>query len=137
MKERLLIFIDFLDINPAAFEKKVKLSNGFVANMGASVHQKTITKISYAYPELNINWWKTGEGSMLKNGEDEQLKAFLMKNQNNSLTISYQDFTKILKIQSDSNFFQKELSESLKTAQEQLSESQKQISTLLEFLKKK
>lgn len=124
MKERLLLFIDYLRITTAAFEKKVNLSNGFVANIGDSVREKTLTKISMIYPELNTNWWKTGEGNMLNNNE------FLDDNKN---PLQYID---LIKINEDLTSFQKELIERLKTSQNQLSESQKQISSLLKILKK-
>lgn len=125
MKERLLMFIEYVGSNPAAFEKKVKLSNGFVANLGASAREKTIAKICAVYPELNINWWKTGEGNMLNNEDEISANSNIPDHINN-----------ILKINEDLLIFQKELNERLKTSQNQLSESQKQISSLLKILKK-
>ena len=71
MKERLLIFLKHLGMSQGAFEKKVCLSNGFVNNIGDSIRKISYEKISAAYPELNINWLKTGEGEMLKSDTPE------------------------------------------------------------------
>lgn len=135
MKQRILMFIQYLGINPATFEKKVKLSNGFVNNIGASVRENTIAKISAVFPELNINWWKTGEGNMLNN-EIETDSVFLKNQKGNFLIINNNDYIKILKMQEDSISLQKKFDERLKIAQDQLTESQRQISLLIEILKK-
>lgn len=138
MKERILIFIKYLNITNALFEKKVKLSNGFVANMGSSVRNKSIEKISLVYPELNIDWWKTGVGSMLKNSSN-QLSAqdFEKFDSENHLALNYQNVLKILEIHSEYQRDQKELRLQLKISQSQLSESQNQITALLKILKEK
>lgn len=138
MKERILIFIKYLNITNALFEKKVKLSNGFVANMGSSVRNKSIEKISLVYPELNIDWWKTGVGSMLKNGSNKlSAQDFEKFDSENHLALNYQNVLKILEIHSEYQRDQKELRLQLKISQSQLSESQNQITALLKILKEK
>ncbi len=42
------------------------MSNGFVNNVGDSIRESSLAKITARYPELNTNWLKTGEGKMLK-----------------------------------------------------------------------
>lgn len=69
MKERLILFLKHLGIGQLRFEKNVGLSRGFVNAVGYSIRENTLTKISAVYPELNINWLKTGEGKMLKGQE--------------------------------------------------------------------
>ena len=138
MKERILIFIKYLNITNALFEKKVKLSNGFVANMGSSVRNKSIEKISLVYPELNIDWWKTGVGSMLKNGSNKlSAQDFEKFDSEYHLALNYQNVLKILEIHSEYQRDQKELRLQLKISQSQLSESQNQITALLKILKEK
>ncbi len=68
MKERLLIFLAHLGIGQKKFEQIVGLSNGFVNQVGDNIRQSSLAKIVGHYPELNINWLKTGEGDMLKTG---------------------------------------------------------------------
>ena len=68
MKDRLIIFLKYLKIGQAKFEKNVGLANGFVNNIGKSMNVESLLKIEAAYPELNSNWLKTGEGEMLKPG---------------------------------------------------------------------
>jgi hypothetical protein len=66
MKERLIEFLAYLSIGQNKFEENVGLSRGFVNKIGEGITEKTLKKIVEAYPELNTNWLKTGEGEMLK-----------------------------------------------------------------------
>jgi phage repressor protein C with HTH and peptisase S24 domain len=66
MKERLIDFLAYLKIGQLKFEENVGLSRGFVNKVGDSIRVENLNKISKTYPELNINWLKTGEGEMLK-----------------------------------------------------------------------
>lgn len=66
MKERILEFLTYLGIGQTKFEEKVGLSRGLINNIKGNISIKSLNKISYAYPELNIAWLQTGEGEMLK-----------------------------------------------------------------------
>lgn len=63
------MYLQFKTISPHAFEKKIKLSNGYFSkqlkHLG-SVGSDILMKIHLAYPELDILWILTGEGQMLK-----------------------------------------------------------------------
>jgi len=65
MKKRLIDFLAYLGIGQTKFEEKVGLSRGFVNTLRDNVTIKTLNKIETVYPELNIDWLKTGEGDML------------------------------------------------------------------------
>ena len=67
MKKRLIEFLAYLGIGQTKFEEKVGLSRGFVNTLKNNLTIKTLDKIESAYPELDINWLKKGEGEMLKN----------------------------------------------------------------------
>ena len=62
MKERLILFLKHLGIGQLRFENNVGLSRGFVNAVGDTIRESSLGKISSVYPELNINWLKTGEG---------------------------------------------------------------------------
>lgn len=66
MKKRLIEFIAYLKIGQLKFEENTGLSRGYVNKVGDNITLKSLDKIIKAYPELNVNWLKTGEGSMLK-----------------------------------------------------------------------
>ena len=66
VKSRLAEFLSYLGIGQAKFAARVGLSKGYVNNVGDSITKNSLTKISSAYPELNISWLLTGEGEMLK-----------------------------------------------------------------------
>lgn len=65
MKERLIEFLAYLKIGQKKFEQACGLSNGFVNNLGYNITLRSLNKIQDAYPELNINWLKTGDGEMI------------------------------------------------------------------------
>ena len=67
MKERLIEFLAYLGIGQTKFEEKVGLSRGFVNTLKNNPTVKTLDKIAAAYPELNMNWLRIGEGNMLNN----------------------------------------------------------------------
>lgn len=67
LKERLLEFLNYKGIEKSRFEKEVGLSNGFVDKAGNNTRLSSLDRISNKYPDLNINWLRTGEGDMLKN----------------------------------------------------------------------
>lgn len=67
--ERIAMYLQFRKVSPHAFEKKIKLSNGYYSkqlrHLG-SVGSDILIKIHLAYPDLDILWILTGEGQMLK-----------------------------------------------------------------------
>lgn len=66
LQERIRQYIEYKGLNPAKFEKAAGLSNAAVDKMGNNTRMSTLDKISNAFPDLNINWLRTGEGEMLK-----------------------------------------------------------------------
>ena len=65
MNERVLAFIDYLGVSISEFERYCGLSNGAVSKMGDNTRMATLDRISKAYPQINVNWLRTGEGNML------------------------------------------------------------------------
>lgn len=74
VKERLIEFIDYLNVSKSAFERKCKLSNGFVDKSNDKIRDSSLQMIASAYPELNILWLQTGYGEMLL--EPEAIKIY-------------------------------------------------------------
>ena len=72
-KERLLIYLAYLNIGQNKFAKNCGFSAGYINNVKDSIGSNMIQKISLTYPELNTNWLITGEGKMLKN-QTEQIE---------------------------------------------------------------
>ncbi len=65
-KERLLLYLQRERLSQAKFEKVCGLSNGYVNNIKVSVSPKKLQSISLQFPDLNMGWLLTGEGTMLK-----------------------------------------------------------------------
>ena len=65
MKERLLEFLEYSGLGQNAFEVKAGISKGYITNFTGNMTSRILKKIRDTYPDLNIDWLKTGNGSML------------------------------------------------------------------------
>jgi hypothetical protein len=65
VKQRLMQFIQTIKSTPAAFEKSVGLSNGYLAKLINCPSPIKMAAILDKYPNLNRVWLMTGEGEML------------------------------------------------------------------------
>lgn len=59
------MFITSLDSSVLAFENKCGMAPGTVNKMSDKSRPKTLEKIHKQFPQLNMEWLKTGEGEML------------------------------------------------------------------------
>lgn len=75
-KDRLLMFLTYLDIGQNKFEANVGISNGYINNNKGSIGTKILEKIANRYPELNTEWLTTGNGEMLKSADNTIVKPF-------------------------------------------------------------
>jgi hypothetical protein len=116
MKERLIEFLAYLGMGQTKFEEKIGLSRGLINNIKGYISLKSLKKIEDAYPELNTEWLKTGEGVMIKT----------QVNQNNIEGDKIQGYNVNVKKTEMENF-----RDLLKAKDEQLNKSQSQIDRLI------
>lgn len=64
---RALDFCKYKGITAADFERNVGLANGMLKKLSSSTRNHTFSRISNAFPDLNISWLRTGKGEMLNN----------------------------------------------------------------------
>ena len=64
-------FIEAKKISINRFEKETGLSTGYVNNIRVSIQPAKIQMIAQKFPDLNTGWLLTGEGEMLKGGEEK------------------------------------------------------------------
>ena len=64
-QHRLSAFLQYKDLPMHSFEKQSKIGVGVGARLSDNSRKYTFDRISRAFPDLNINWLKTGEGEML------------------------------------------------------------------------
>lgn len=86
--DRILQIIDFKGINKNKFYKEAGLSNGFLDKVRKDIGSSKIEQILKAYPEINPDWFLTGEGKMLKKdipgtSVKESLKAYSQEDEKN------------------------------------------------------
>ena len=72
IKDRLTKFLEYKGYGQLKFETTAGLGRGFVNKVGFNINAKSLEKIAKAYPELNIDWLRSGHGTMLNNGESEE-----------------------------------------------------------------
>lgn len=65
IKDRLNSFLEVKKLRPSAFERMCGLSNGFCSKVNDNITDGSLGLIEKGFPELNINWLKTGFGEML------------------------------------------------------------------------
>lgn len=70
VKQRLTEFLKMAKISKSEFGRIIGVSNAFVTSMRQSISPDKIQSIAFHFPELNIAWLLTGEGSMLKTSEN-------------------------------------------------------------------
>lgn len=137
IKDRILYFAENEEYTKQDFFRKTGLnySNFTGKSKDSDLNSKSVAEILLKYPQINPIWLLTGEGEMKKsNIQNINIKGGDNKNLNNingssNITISQNDISEIIEIQ-------KEMNTIIKTTQNQLSESQKQVSNLIEILKK-
>lgn len=65
IKDRLYDFLEAKDLKASKFEQKCGLSNGFCSKVNDNITEGSVLLIQRAFPELSIDWLKTGFGDML------------------------------------------------------------------------
>lgn len=66
VRDRLKQYIAYQGMSVRSFQDAARLSNSYVASIDQSIAPKTQKKIVGAFPDLNMSWLLTGEGSMIK-----------------------------------------------------------------------
>ena len=84
-KERIVSFIrDYLKISVRKFEETCGLTNGTIGSIKEQGPTAlALSKIAYAYPELNMNWLLCGKGQMLVKDAPNEEGQVLVQNKFN------------------------------------------------------
>ncbi len=139
IKERIIQFIDLKGVTKEHFYNKIGMTSANFRGKAKEtpINSTAIENILSEFPDLNLDWLITGKGEMTKMSTQIVKNEGTTNNQNNinapvegNITISQNEMYNIIEIQ-------RELNNIIKTSQEQLSESQKQVSDLIEILKNK
>jgi hypothetical protein len=132
VKDRIVAFLRYSGIPVGTFERRCRLSNGYVRSLKNEPSVSKMESILKEYPEINKNWLLTGEGEMLNSSSVSQH----VENSNN--VSLYGDANSCSDV--NINKFLEELASQRKTlekSQEQLSVAQEQINRLISLLEKR
>ena len=80
IKQRLISFIEYKNIPVRKFEILCKLSNGYIRSLRNAPSVDKLSHILETFPDLNRIWLLTGEGEMLKSGQDGVQKEVPARN---------------------------------------------------------
>ena len=145
--ERLQAYMSQKGLNPNKITVDAGLSVGLIGRAiknNSGLNSETIEKILLTYTDLSPEWFISESGEMLKtnhqvvnnNGNGNNVSSNINGNISGNVTISHSEFSSMIELQKGYQDLQRELTDRLKTNQEQLSESMKQVTILLEILKK-
>ncbi len=144
--ERLQTYMVHKGLNPNRITVDAGLSNGLIGRAiknNAGLNSDTIEKILNTYNDLSPEWFISEIGSMLKtnnqtitNGNGNNVNSNINGNISGNVTISHSEFSNMIELQKGYQEMQRESNYRLKTCQEQLSNSMKQVTILLELLNK-
>lgn len=71
IQKRLTTFLAEFNISAQTFERKSNIGASTASRLSEKSRNITFAKIAKAYPQLNIDWLKTGEGEMLNPVSDK------------------------------------------------------------------
>ena len=69
VKERLTQYVEDKGLSKSEFCRRIGVSSAFISSMRRSIQPDKIESIAFNFPDLNISWLLTGEGTMLKDKE--------------------------------------------------------------------
>ncbi|MCR5352395.1 MAG: helix-turn-helix transcriptional regulator [Bacteroidales bacterium] len=70
VKERLAAYLSSRQISKSEFGRTIGVSNAYVSAIKTSIAPDKLQTISSNYPDLNIEWLLTGDGTMIRNYTD-------------------------------------------------------------------
>ena len=75
LQSRLKEFLNYLDIPMQTFERRCGIGQGLGSRLSSRSYSTTFKRIRDAFPELNVEWLKTGEGEMLRSQTEAALPS--------------------------------------------------------------
>lgn len=74
VKDRMLALVDYTKLSKRKFQESIGVSNSYIQNISEGIGADVLNRITIQYPEINTHWLITGEGKMLREGSEYELK---------------------------------------------------------------
>jgi len=145
--ERLQKYMVHRNLNANKMTVDAGLSVGLIGRAikkGSGLNSETIEKILLTYTDLNPEWFVSGNGEMIRtnsqtinsNGSTNSVNSNINGNISGNINISHSEFSGMIELQKGCQAHQAELADRLRASQDQLTECMKQVTLVLELLKK-
>lgn len=108
IKDRLYDFLKTKDLKASKFEQKCGLSNGFCSKVNDNITEGSVLLIQRAFPELNIDWLKTGFGDMIIKQTNLEYPNFEDSSNMLAMVRMMQEFIQLGKKNADANLMNAE-----------------------------
>ena len=80
LQDRLQKFLTSIDLPMQHFERKCGIGQGLGSKLSLKSYATTFKRIEDAYPQLNMDWLKTGEGEMLNPNTSQRAEDIEINN---------------------------------------------------------
>lgn len=74
VKDRMLALVDYTKLSKRKFQESIGVSNSYIQNISEGIGADILNRITIQYPEVNTHWLITGEGKMLREGSEYEMK---------------------------------------------------------------
>lgn len=145
--ERLQKYMVHRNLNANKITVDAGLSVGLIGRAiknDSGLNSETIEKILVTYTDLNPEWFVSGNGEMIRsnnqtinsNGSTNNVNSNINGNIGGNLNISHSEFSGMIDLQKGYQSHQEQLADRLKTSQDQVTDCMRQITLLIELLKR-
>ena len=145
--ERLQKYMVHRNLNANKITVDAGLSVGLIGRAiknDSGLNSETIEKILVTYTDLNPEWFVSGNGEMIRsnnqtinsNGSTNSVNSNVNGTIGGNLNISHSEFSGMIDLQKGYQAHQEQLADRLKTSQDQVTDCMRQITLLIELLKR-
>jgi|GEM_PF-4971961 len=91
VKERLIEYLKYKGISQYKFQESIGASNGYINSMRKGIGVDKLEQVRSKYPDLDIKWLLTGDGTMLRQSDENSASSSISVDGSVSFIIKKED----------------------------------------------
>ncbi|HCO68593.1 MAG TPA: hypothetical protein DIT04_12670 [Dysgonomonas sp.] len=91
VKERLIEYLSYKGISQYKFQESIGASNGYINSMRKGIGVDKLEQVRSKYPDLDIKWLLTGDGTMLRQSDENSASSSISVDGSVSFIIKKED----------------------------------------------